>query len=64
MGSLTFDPTYITNIVTMSPTQITCNLQIPSTTTLGAWNVVVTNVASQESGTWTQTFQITNSTST
>jgi hypothetical protein len=64
MGSLTFDQTYISNVMTISPTQITCNIQIPASTTLGDWNVKVTNIASQESGTWTQTFHITNSTAT
>jgi len=64
MGSLTFDQTYITNVMTISPTQITCNLQIPATTTLGDWNVKVINVASRESGVWTQTFHITSSTTT
>ncbi len=61
-GSLTFDQTYISSVKTISPTQITCNLQIPATASVGDWNVKVTNIASQESGTWTQPFRITNST--
>ena len=63
-GSLTFDQTYISNVMTISPTQIVCNIQIPASTTIGDWNVMVINIASQESGTWTQTFHITNSTAT
>lgn len=61
-GSLIFDQTYISSVMVISPTQITCNLQIPATVSVGDWNVKVTNIASQESGTWTQAFHITNST--
>jgi hypothetical protein len=36
-------PVPATGVVVVSPTQITCNLGLPSGTTVGMWDVVVTN---------------------
>jgi len=46
-----------TNVVVVSPTQITCTLNIPTNATSGAWDVVVTN-PNGLSGTKTNYFSI------
>ncbi|HUH79379.1 MAG TPA: IPT/TIG domain-containing protein [Methanoregula sp.] len=63
MGSYTIDPLHITNVQVGPGSKISCNLQIPDDTPLGDWSVTVLNVDAQRSGTWSHTFQITNSSS-
>jgi hypothetical protein len=61
-GSVTIGSPYVSGIQVVSPTQITASFTVPSTMATGSWTVTVTNIAAQESGTWTG-FTITNTTS-
>ena len=46
------------NILWKDATKITCDLTIPYGTTTGEWNVTVTNIADQLSGTWNHPFKV------
>jgi hypothetical protein len=46
------------NIQWKDATKITCDLTIPYGTTTGEWNVTVTNIADQLSGTWNHPFKV------
>jgi len=64
MGSSTIDPMYITNVQTSPGPKISCSLKIPDGTPIGDWTVTVLNIDAQKSGSWDQTFHITNATPT